>query len=325
MTTARDIVIDAITESGAKGIGQVPLPEETNDIFVRMQRMVNTWNQKRWLVPSLQDVSFIADSSKSYTIGIGGDINIQRPNQIKAAYVIQRNTGQTPVSLPLAPIPSYENYAMIAIKDLNSLPDHFFYDGAYPLGNFYPYPIPSSLYELHIVIQNLLGFGSTIATGHITSGGALYTNGNYQAVELTGAAVSGVTADITVTAGAVALVNLDTGGQDAAIGNILTAAAADIGGTGAGFTWIVDTITSTIDSEIIMPDEYEEALMYNLALRACSYYQVEPLTLTQRLAKAGLNTIRKNNTQVPTLQMPNAPGLRRGRAFSLYNPDGYNC
>ncbi len=72
-----------------------------------------------------------------------------------------------------------------------------------------------------------------------------------------------------------------------------------------------------------MPPEYEEALMYNLAIRAASYYQVELLASTLKLAKAGLNTIRKNNTQIPRLQMPNAPGLRRGRAFSLYNPDGY--
>lgn len=322
-TIAKDIVIDAIDESGALGVGQSPLPEDLNKIFTRFQRMIKAWNQNRWLVPSLQDISFLADGSKSYSIGIGGDIDIQRPNQIKAAYVIQRNTGQTPVSFPLRIIPSYEDYALLAIKDLQSLPDHYFYDGAFPLANFFPYPIPNSLYELHIVIQNLLGFGSTIATGHIVTGGLLYTNGIYQDVELIGGAGSGATCDITVTAGSVALLNLDTGGKDFAIGNILSTPAAQIGGTGTGFTYIVDTITSTIDSEIIMPDEYEEALMYNLALRACSFYQVDPIDETKRIAKASLNTIRKNNTQIPTLQMPNAPGLRRGKAFSLYNPDGY--
>ena len=34
ITTARDIVIDAIDESGALGVGQSPLPEDTNKIFV---------------------------------------------------------------------------------------------------------------------------------------------------------------------------------------------------------------------------------------------------------------------------------------------------
>lgn len=324
MTTARDIVTDAIDEAGALGVGQTALAEDIDKIFRRLQRMIKTWNQNRWLVPSLQDISFVADSSKFYTIGIGGDIDIQRPNQIKAAYVIQRNTGNTPVSFPLTQIFAYEDYALIAVKDLNSLPTNYFYDAAFPLGNFYPYPIPSSSYEIHIIIQNLLGFGSTIETGEISTGGTLYTDGTYQDVEITGGAGSGASADITVTAGAVAVVTLKDGGQDFAIGNILTAAATNIGGTGSGFTWTVDTITSTIDSEIIMPEEYEEALMYNLALRACSFYQVDPIDATKRLAKAGLNTIRRNNTQVPRLQMPNAPGLKRGRAFSLYNPDGYS-
>lgn len=323
MTVARDIVIDAIDESGALGVGQTPLSEDVDKIFRRLQRMVKVWQANRWLLPSLQELSFVADGSKSYTFGLGGDVNIKRPNDIKGGYVIQLNTGYNKVSLPLKKIFSYEDYIRITVKDLPSLPDHFFYDAQYPLANFFPWPIPNAQYEIHVIFQSLLGFGSTILTGNITTGGAAYTNGNYPNVALTGGIGSGATADITVTAGAVALVNLNTGGQDFAIGNILTAAAADIGGTGAGFTWTVTDITSTIDSEIIMPEEYEEALMYNLALRACSFYQVDPIEQTKRLARAGLNIIRKNNTQVPALTMPAYPGVKTGRAFNLYNADGY--
>ena len=72
-----------------------------------------------------------------------------------------------------------------------------------------------------------------------------------------------------------------------------------------------------------MPEEYEEPLMYNLALRACSYYQVKPQPITERLAKAGLATIRQQNTQIPALTMPAAPGVRTGKAFNIYNADGY--
>lgn len=322
-TIARDIVIDAIDESGALGVGQSPLPEDLNKIFVRMQRMVKAWQQKRWLLPSLQELSFVADGSKSYTFGLGGNINIKRPNDIKGAYVIQLNTGSNKVSLPLKKITSYEDYIRITVKDLPSLPDHFFYDAQYPLANFFPWPIPNAQYEIHVIFQSLLGFGSTIANGAITTpGGPPAVDGIYPSVALTGGIGSGATADITVTGSKVALVNLLTGGKDFAIGNILSAAPADIGGC-IGFTWTVKDITSTIDSEIIMPEEYEEALMYNLALRACSFYQVDPIKETKQLAKAGLNTIRQNNTQVPTLTMPAAPGVRTGKAFNLYNADGY--
>lgn len=320
-TTARQLCSDALLEAGILGVGQDALSQDISDAFTRLQRMIAVWQKQRWLVPSLQEYSFTADGSKFYTVGLGGTINIIPPSDIKGAYVIQRNTGSNPVSLPLKKIFSYEDYIRITIKDLPSLPTYFFYTNEYPLAKFYPWPIPNSTYELHFIYQSRLGFGSTIASGAITTGGAAYTDGKYDGVALTGGVGSLATADITVTGGAVAVVTLATGGQDFAIGNVLTAAAADIGGTGAGFTWTVSNITSNLDTEIIMPEEYEEAIMYNLTLRVCSMYQVEPMPQTRMLAKAGLNNIRKNNTQVPTLSMPGAPGVRSSRAFSLYNPD----
>lgn len=325
MTTARDLCRDSLLEAGVLGVGQTALSEDINDAFTRLQRMLASWQKQRWLVPSLQDIQFNGDGSKFYTVGLGGNINIIPPSDVKGGYVIQRNTGQTPVSLPLRKIFSYENYIQITVKDLTSLPTTFFYDNGFPLAKLYPWPKASNQYELHFIIQSRLGFGSTIEEGSITTGGTLYTDGQYNSVELTGGVGSGATVDITVTGGAVAVVNLATGGQDFAIGNILSVAAADIGGTGSGFTWTVDKITSTLDTEIIMPEEYEEAIMYNLTLRVCSMYQVEAMPETRRLAKAGLNNIRKNNTQIPTLSMPRAPGLRGrgGAGFTLWNPDNY--
>jgi len=69
-----------------------------------------------------------------------------------------------------------------------------------------------------------------------------------------------------------------------------------------------------------MPEEYEEGIHYNLAMRLCSAYSIPVSADTRRMAKAGLNTIRVANTQIPVLGMP--PGIRKERAFSLYNPDG---
>src|ERR1700677_3085725 len=53
--------------------------------------------------------------------------------------------------------------------------------------------------------------GTAIATGTIV-GGAAYTNGVYQSVPLTGGSGTGATADITVSGGAVAAVDIDTPG-----------------------------------------------------------------------------------------------------------------
>lgn len=75
-----------------------------------------------------------------------------------------------------------------------------------------------------------------------------------------------------------------------------------------------------IDSVFSLPDEYLEAIHYNLAIRLCSAYQVQAQDETKRLAKSSLNTIRNSNTQVPELIMP--AGLQAGnKGFNLYNPD----
>ncbi len=100
------------------------------------------------------------------------------------------------------------------------------------------------------------------ATGPIATfsglvGGAAYTNGTYSAVPLTGGSGSGAYAHITVAGNAVTAVTLpsptasavlDRTGKNYVAGNTLTATAASIGGTGAGFTINVATIAKACEN-----------------------------------------------------------------------------
>lgn len=236
-TTARDICQLSLKEAGVLGVGQTALSEDINDTFTLLQRMTAQWQKRRWLVPALEDHSLTATGAISYTVGTGGNFNVPRPNKISAAWVVQNNTGTTPVSLPMYPIFSYEDYARIAVKQLNSLPDHFFYDAAFPLGNYFPWPIPSSQYDLHILVEAQLGF------------------------------------------------------------------------------------PTTLDQVFNLPDEYLEALHYNLAVRLFSMYQLPAQASTVTLAKVALNTIKNANVQIPRLSMP--PALQQGKAFNIYNSESY--
>lgn len=323
MTTARDIVTLALKEAGTLGVGQTALSEDINDAFTLLQRMVAQWQRKRWLVPSLQEVVKVGNSLVSNKIGPGQYYNAPRPDKIQGGYIVQLNTGNTPVSLPLHPIFSYEDYIKISVKNLNSLPDHFFYDGAFPYGNVFIWPIPNSQYEVHLLVKSALGFPTTITTGTLTAGGTLYVDGAYPAVPLT--ALSGVgtgaTADLTVAGGIITAVVIANGGEDFNIADTLGVPNAYLGGTGSGFIYTVTNVTSNLDSDIDMPPEYEEALHYNLAIRLGSMFQLEIQKATIMMAKMALQTIRKANVQIPQLRMP--PGLKRAKGFSLYNPDGY--
>ena len=242
--TVREICTLALKEAGVLGVGQTALAEDMNDAFTLFRRMVDAWQKQRWLVPNLTSVSFVLTGAKSYTIGPGGNFNYPlRPSQIKAGYIIQRNTGPTPVSMPMRQIFSYEDYANgIAVKDLQSLPYLFFYDNSYTggLGNVFIWPVGSSQYEAHLIIQAQISFPTDL---------------------------------------------------------------------------------STLDTTFNLPAEYEEAIHYNLCLRLRSMYQTAPTPVQIKLAKVGLNTLRKANIQVPTSGMPS--GLTRGKSFNIYNADGY--
>ncbi len=324
MTTARDLVTLALKECGVLGVGQDPLAQDINDSFTLLTRMMAQWQRRRWLVPGLTKVSMPGNGLISNLIGPGQYYNAIRPDKVQAAYFIQNNVGGgSPVSYPLRPIFSYEDYARIVLKELNTWPVAYFYDGAFPYGNVYIWPIPSSSYTIHLILKMPIGFNTSISEGEITDAGALYTDGVYPVIDLTGGkeGASGATANITVAGGVVTVCEIQGGGNGYALNDVLSAAAADIGGTGSGFEFKVTGVTSSLDSEFDMPPEYEEAIHYNLAIRLCSMYQRPVKPSTGALAKVSLQTIRTANIQIPTMVMP--PALNRGPAFSIYNPDGW--
>lgn len=76
----------------------------------------------------------------------------------------------------------------------------------------------------------------------ITSGGSAYTNGTYTAVPLTGGSGTGAQATVVVSGAIVTSVTITTRGSGYHVGDTLSAAAANIGGTGSGLAISVLTI-----------------------------------------------------------------------------------
>lgn len=325
MTTARELITLALKEAGVLGVGQTALAEDMNDSFKLLTNMLYQWQQRRWLVPGLTHISMPGNSEKSNKIGPGQYYNCIRPSEIQAAWFTQTNiNGTSQVSFPLTRVWAYEDYAKLALKELNTWPQAFFYDNHYPYGNVYIWPIPSSIYEINLVLKLPIGFNTSIDDGEIEDAGTLYTDGTYNAVALTGGSdgAEGATADITIAGAVVTTVTIVDGGNGYSINDVLSAAAADIGGTGSGFEFKITNVTSSIDNTLTMPPEYEEGIYYNLAIRLMSMYNRPTKPITVSLAKVGLNTIKRANTQIPTLQMP--PALRGPKGFNIYNPDGGN-
>jgi hypothetical protein len=100
-------------------------------------------------------------------------------------------------------------------------------------------PTPDASYnaELHYYYYPPTIVQGQITLIAITTVGSLYVPGVYENVSLTGGSGSGATATIVVnSSGAVSSVTLNEGGQFYVVGNILSAATANLGGAGSGFT-----------------------------------------------------------------------------------------
>jgi hypothetical protein len=87
--------------------------------------------------------------------------------------------------------------------------------------------------------------GNSIANGKVngqggSSGGSGYTNGTYNNVPLTGGSGTGILATVTVSGGAVTAVDLVFSGTGYVTGDLLSANAANIGGTGSGFIFYAE-------------------------------------------------------------------------------------
>ena len=138
-------------------------------------------------------------------------------------------------------------------------------------------PTPNAVYstELHYfyypesIVQRPIS-----VLGAITAGTS-YTTGTYSNVSLTGGSGSGATASIVVSGGSVTSVTLANGGTGFVVGDTMSALAANIGGTGSGFSIPVTTVGNTTGTTWL-GDNYDPALLYGTLIEAHTYMKGEP-------------------------------------------------
>jgi hypothetical protein len=139
-------------------------------------------------------------------------------------------------------------------------------------------PTPDASYnaELHYYY-----YPPTIVQGQITiiavtTVGSLYVPGVYENVSLTGGSGSGATATIVInSSGAVSSITLNEGGQFYVVGNILSAATANLGGAGSGFTATVNAVSNSTGTSWL-GDNYDPVLFYGSMREAMIFQKQEP-------------------------------------------------
>ena len=146
-----------LRDSGVAGQGQTPNAQMASDAAVPLCKYDDLipWVRRRWLVYHLVDTAHTCDGSLNYTVGPGGDFDIDRIDQIEAAYMRQTVQSQpNQVDYPLRLIHSYEDYSQITLKNMEAGPSWaLFFDSSYPMGLAYPWPLANNSFELHLITK----------------------------------------------------------------------------------------------------------------------------------------------------------------------------
>lgn len=168
----------ALRTIGAIGQGVTPLGNDMDLAFEAANDMIDAWAAQRLTIfQTIRHVfPLVANQGgplNPYTIGIGGDFNVQRP--IFLADAMQNVLTTTPsFEIPLDILEERE-YANIAIKDLASaLSNGIYYDGKFDtsgvdvgLGDLFLYPVPNGQQPVELVLylpKPLLEFADKATT-----------------------------------------------------------------------------------------------------------------------------------------------------------------
>ena len=150
--TVAQLLTNALTDAGIVGIDESIEQPILNRAMTQANWLLAQWTRKRFMAYRIHDFSFVTTGQMAYTVGQGGDINMNpRPDRLEYAF-LRFLTSTTPVDIPVEVVPSRENYAQIPIKNIGTIAWRIFYDPEWPVGRLYPWPVPQGggLYEIHV-------------------------------------------------------------------------------------------------------------------------------------------------------------------------------
>lgn len=145
MTTALDICNDALQEIGVLGVGETASSADAQYALRSLNRLIQAWATESLMVYNIESEIFnYVPNQAVYTIGTGGNFNIERPIVIEAAYNRLIQSDAT-VDLPIQVTTVYSEYSDITVKSVATpIPVIMYDDGNFPLKNLTFYPVPSS-------------------------------------------------------------------------------------------------------------------------------------------------------------------------------------
>lgn len=158
MTQAIDLITEAAEIAGIIGGGETLSGDDAESILRTLNYMLDGWNAERLSLFTVQE-SVYSTAAASFTIGTGGNVDIERTSKLEDAFIRVSGTDYHLV------IMSREFYANLGEKALSTgLPTHLYYDAQAPLGTCHFWPKPTGAVEVHLGIAQPLSEFATVNT-----------------------------------------------------------------------------------------------------------------------------------------------------------------
>lgn len=159
MPTALDLIQGALRKIGQYAPGETLAAADANDALSTLNGILDIWSNEHLAVyNNVENILTLTPGKTTYTVGQGGEFNIQRPLRITNIYTRITTSGSA-VDFPCQEV-STDKYTAIGLKSQpGPWPKILYYNTSYPLAEMYLWPVPSQAGEMHVwsdmVLTNL--------------------------------------------------------------------------------------------------------------------------------------------------------------------------
>lgn len=160
-TTALQLIEDGLALTNSVGADQTLTADEVALGLRAFNDVLEAWSIDDLAVYATQNITInTAVGQTTYTIGTGGNWNVQRPVFIREpSYIVYQN-----VSFYIKEM-TQEQYNGIALKTQQSIiPEWFLYENTFPLGLVTLWPVPSQILPITFSVGNILSAVASAGT-----------------------------------------------------------------------------------------------------------------------------------------------------------------
>jgi len=145
MTTVLELVTNSLNDLGVIGSEETLSAADASRALKILNNMVQEWNNEELIVYNTEEVIFnYVAGQGDYTLGTGGDFNIDRPIEITAAYNRINNGTSSEVDYPIEVTTDAQVYSDLVTKNIQtSLPILVYDNGNFPTKTLSFWPVPS--------------------------------------------------------------------------------------------------------------------------------------------------------------------------------------